>query len=380
MWKVPLFNFVFDKKELDAVNKILHSGWLTMGEASKKFEELFSRFIGTKHAIAVSSGTTALHLANLALGIGDGDEVICPALTFVAGANSIIYTGARPVFSEITGLDDLNISPEDIGRKITSKTRAIEVMHYGGCPCDMESIEKIAKDHGLYIIEDCAHAPGAKYNGKRCGSIGDIGTFSFYSNKNMTTAEGGMITTDDDGFAEKARLMRSHGMTSQTLDRHKGRSFSYDVTELGFNYRIDEIRSAIGIVQLEKLEEANKKRRELDRAYREKLSSIKGVKLPFGKNPGTSAHHIMPVLLDKEINREEFMGYMKDKGIQTSIHYPAINRLDLYCNKLGYDNVSLPITEAVAQQEVTLPLYPSMGNKAVGYVCDSIAAYFTRRE
>ena len=378
MWKVPLFDISFDEKEVIAAQEVIRSGWLTMGEVTQEFEQRFAEFTGVKHAIAVSSCTAALHMANRALDIGPGDEVICPSLTFVAGANSIVYTGAQPVFTDITSLNDFSISPQDIEAKITPLTKAIQVVHYAGYPCDMDRIMDLAKKYQLHVISDCAHAIGAEYNGKMCGSIGDIGCFSFFSNKNMSTGEGGMITTNNDELATKIRLMRSHGMTTLTLDRHKGHAFSYDVVELGFNYRIDELRSAIGIEQLKKLPSGNYRRRELSKMYREKLSDIDGLEIPFKNNYGSSSHHIFPVLLDKDVDRQNFMKHLKDKGIQTSIHYPPIHQFEFYSRNFGYKDDILPITEDVAKREVTLPLYPSMGDKNVTYVCNIVIEYLKK--
>jgi dTDP-4-amino-4,6-dideoxygalactose transaminase len=380
MWKIPLFDIGFNEKETVAVQKVLSSGWLTMGDQTERFEREFADFINVKHAIAVSNCTAALHLANLSLNLGENDEVICPSLSFVAGSNSIVYTGAKPVFADITDLNDFNISPEDIERKIGARTKAIQVVHYAGNPCNMDCIMEIANVHGVYVIEDCAHTPGSKYNGQNCGTIGDIGCFSFFSNKNMTTAEGGMITTNNDDLAKRIRLMRSHGMTTMTLDRHKGRAFSYDVVELGYNYRIDEIRSAIGIVQLGKLEDCNIRRCEIDQIYRERLADVYSIKVPFNIEYGVSSHHIFPILLDKEVNRQEFMEYLKNNGIQTSIHYPPIHLFDYYRRNFGYDEGMLSITEEVAKREVTLPLYSSMKNEDVHYVCDVISEYLKERK
>jgi dTDP-4-amino-4,6-dideoxygalactose transaminase len=317
-------------------------------------------------------------MANRALEIGQGDEVICPSLTFVAGANSIVYTGAQPVFTDITSLNDFSISLQDIESKITPRTKAIQVVHYAGYPCDMDRIMDLAKKYQLHVISDCAHAIGAEYNGKMCGSIGDIGCFSFFSNKNMSTGEGGMITTNNDELATKIRLMRSHGMTTLTLDRHKGHAFSYDVVELGFNYRIDELRSAIGIEQLKKLPSGNYRRRELSKMYREKLSDIDGLEIPFKNNYGSSSHHIFPVLLDKDIDRQNFMKHLKDKGIQTSIHYPPIHQFEFYRRNFGNKEGVLPVTEDVAKREVTLPLYPSMVDEDITYVCDIAIEYLRK--
>jgi dTDP-4-amino-4,6-dideoxygalactose transaminase len=376
MWKVPLCDLVFDEKEAEAVQEVIHSGWLTMGEITQRFENLFAQFIGTKHAISVLNGTAALHLANLALGITKDDEVICPSLSFVASANTIVYTGARPIFADIIGYNNFNISPEDIEAKITDQTRAIEVVHYAGYPCEMEQIIAIADKFGLHIIEDCAHAPGAEYQGQKCGTFGDIGCFSFFSNKNMTTAEGGMITTDNDDLAKRIKLMRSHGMTTLTLDRHKGHAFSYDVVELGYNYRIDEIRSTLGIVQLEKLRKNNKARYKFAQIYRERLAKIQGLQVPFENNRrDIPSYHIFPILLEKGVDRQKFMEYLKKKEIQTSIHYPPIHLFDFYRRTYNSQTISLPVTEDVAEREVTLPLYPSMRDEGVHYVCDNIVKF-----
>lgn len=373
MWKVPLFDTAFDEKEVEAAQRVIRSGWLTMGEVTQGFERRFAEFLSVKHAIAVSSCTAALHLANRALGIGQGDEVICPSLTFVAAANSIVYTGARPVFADIESLDNFSISLQDTEAKITQRTKAIQVVHYAGYPCNMDGIMDIAEGYRLRVIEDCAHAPAAEYKGRKCGGIGDIGCFSFFSNKNMTTGEGGMVTTNDDELAERLRLMPSHGMTSLTLDRHKGHAYSYDVIELGYNFRLDEIRSAIGLVQLEKLNDNNRRRQQIETWYRERLSSIPKIRVPYLNRVGIPTHHIFPLLLDGNVSRDEFMSGMRERGIQTSIHYPPIHLFEFYRRTFGFEKGHLPITEEVAGREVTLPLYPSMRGADVEYVCDSVA-------
>lgn len=366
-WKVPLADLDFDEREEEAVLAVLRRKWLTMGGETQAFEEEFAAFVGVKHAFAVSNCTVALHLAYEALGIGVGDEVIVPSLTFVATANAIMYTGATPVFADITSEQDFSISPEDIAAKITPKTKAIAVVHYAGYACDMERIQQIADQHGLAIVEDVAHAPGSSLNGKMLGSLGDIGCFSFFSNKNMATGEGGMITTNNDKLADHIRLMRSHGMTTLTWDRHKGHAFTYDVVSPGYNYRIDEIRSAIGRVQLAKLPANNEKRRELDAMYVELLPS--SVVVPYSDHRGVSSCHIRPILLPKGTDRQTFMAAMKERGIQISIHYPPIHQFSTYHN-----GTQLPLTDDVAQREVTLPLYPTMQMDAVQYVANAIQA------
>lgn len=372
MWKIPLFDITFDEQELEATQRVIRSGWLTMGEMTQKFEQQFAEYVGVRHAIAVSNCTTALHLANLALDIGPGHEVICPALSFVAAANSILYTGARPVFVDIKSLQDFTISPEDIQAKITPKTKAIQVMHYAGYPCDMDPIMDLAKRHQLHVVEDCAHAPGAAYQGSKCGNLGHIGCFSFFSNKNMTTGEGGMVTTNDDQLARKIRLMRSHGMTSLTLDRHKGHAHSYDVVELGFNYRIDEIGAALGLCQLAKLEKNNERRKKIVAGYQELLADLPLIEIPFKGFEQKSAYHIFPVLLDKRINRSMLIEEMKLKGIQTSIHYPSIHLFSYYQNRFEHARGMLPLTEEVSDCELTLPLYPHMNLDQVEFICNSL--------
>ncbi len=374
-WRVQLSDIDIGNEEIRAVSGVLRSKWLTMGAVTGEFEAAFARYLGVKYAFAVANGTAALHIAHEALGINSRDEVICPSLTFVATANSIMYTGAKPVFADIASLDDLNISPDSILKKITSRTKAITVVHYGGYPCNMDAIIKIAKKHSLFIIEDAAHAPGSEYKNKKIGAIGDIGCFSFFSNKNMTTAEGGMVVTDNPGLAKKIRLLRSHGMTTLTLDRHKGHAFTYDVEALGYNYRIDEIRAAIGLVQLNKLDSNNELRGHLVRMYRSRLNNHEKIMAPFYKYSGKPSFHIFPVLLKDKALRPRFMDYLKKRGIQSSIHYPPIHLFDFYKRKFGYKEGVLPLTEEASKREVTLPLYPGMRLEDVRFVTEAITSF-----
>jgi dTDP-4-amino-4,6-dideoxygalactose transaminase len=355
----------YGPEEEQAALEVIHRRWLTMGAVTQEFEREFADFVGAKHALAVSSCTDALHLACLALGIGDGDEVIAPSLTFVATTNSILYTQADVRFADILGETDLTISPEEIEKCITPRTKAIMVMHYGGYPCHMTEIMKIARNHGLAVIEDAAHAPGATYNECALGTWGDVGCFSFFSNKNLATGEGGMLVTERDDIAEKVKLLRSHGMTTLTWDRHRGHASTYDVLDLGHNYRIDEIRAAIGLVQLRKLSENNTRREIITERYRQGLGEFMswGVELPFLDAGGQPAYHIFPLLLPPSVERQLFMEGMRKRGIQTSVHYPPIHKFSYYQRR--YPGVSLPVTESIASREVTLPLYPGMTDKDV---------------
>ncbi|MBI4787224.1 MAG: DegT/DnrJ/EryC1/StrS family aminotransferase [Chloroflexi bacterium] len=377
-WLVPLADLDYGAEEETAVRDVLHSRWLTMGGVTQEFENEFAQFTGARHAIAVSNATVALHLAMLALGIGPGDEVIAPSLTFVATTNAVLYAGADVRFADIVGPCDLTIAPAEIEKQITPRTRAIVVMHYGGYAGRMDAILDIAARHKLAVIEDAAHAPGAKFDGRALGTLGDVGCFSFFSNKNLSTGEGGMLVTGRDDLAAKVRLLRSHGMTTLTWDRHQGHAHSYDVTALGYNYRIDELRSALGRAQLAKLEKGNARRREITARYWDALEGI-GLELPFrgafrgaGGSPAASACHLFPVLLPPDADRAAFMDGLRAAGIQTSIHYPPIHCFSYYRER--YPGVALPLTEAVAAREVTLPLYPTMSDAQVEMVIAAVRA------
>src|SRR5690348_13339685 len=269
-----------------------------MGPRVEELEREFAAFCGAPHAVAVANGTAALHLALLATGCGPGDEVILPSLNFVAAANAIVHTGAQPVFCDIVGPKELNLDPEDVAAAVTPRTRAVVTLHYAGYPYDVDAITEVCGGHGLAVVEDAAHAPGASWRGRSCGTLGDVGCFSFFANKNLPVGEGGMITTNDDGLAERLRLLRSHGMTTLTWDRHRGHASGYDVLVAGFNYRLDEVRAAVGLVQLERLPDENAARARIAARYRERLDGAHGMTLPF-RNVGdrTPSHHLAVVLL-----------------------------------------------------------------------------------
>ena len=370
-WSVRLSELDFGSEEIQRVVDVLESEWLTMGPETEAFEAAFARFLDVKHAIAVTNGTAALHLAHHVMDIGPGDEVIVPSLTFIATANSVLYTGATPVFSDVTGTHDFNIDPDDIERRITPRTKGIAVLHYAGYPADMDRIQSIARRHGLYVVEDAAHAPGSMYKGRKLGTIGDVGCFSFFPNKNMSTGEGGLVVTNDDRLAERIRRARSHSMTSLTWDRVRGHANSYDVLDLGFNYRIDEVRAAMGHAQLERLESNNNRRKVLMEKYLTGLLECSMIKVPFEPADGTFAFHLCPLLLAEEVDRAVFMSGMKERGIQTSIHYPPVHLFSYYIDRFGFQEGMLPVTEMITGREVTLPLYPGMSE---GDVCRVVTA------
>jgi dTDP-4-amino-4,6-dideoxygalactose transaminase len=367
MWKVQLFQLNYDKREVGAVSEVVAGGWITMGERTKQFEKRFGSLIGNgTKATAVSNGTSALHIALLALGLGHGDEVIVPALNFVAGINTIMMVGATPILANCTSLTDWNINPADIERKITPRTKAVMIVHFAGYPCDMDAISAVCSNYALKLIEDCAHSPCAIYKGKCVGSFGDAGCFSFFTNKNLSVGEGGMVTTRSEELHQQVRYLRSHGMTTLTLDRHQGRTISYDVITPGLNYRLDEMRAALGLVQLEKLEAAHKQRKAIVARYIEAFHKMEGLVIPFIDLMDVQpVYHIFPVLLPECCDRLIVIETLKKEGVQASIHYPAILEFSAY-KKM--DLGASPIANEVSQREITLPLYPTMNEKEVEIV------------
>jgi dTDP-4-amino-4,6-dideoxygalactose transaminase len=372
-WAVPLSDIVVDDEIASAVAEALRSGWWSMGPRVAEFERQFAGFCGAKAAVAVANGTAALHLSLLAAGCGPGDEVLVPSLNFVAAANAIRHVGATPVFCDIEGPTSLNVDPRDIEAAIGPATRALVVMHYGGHPCRMDAILEIAARHDLALIEDAAHAPGATWQGRACGTFGDLGCFSFFSNKNLPTGEGGIVVTDDDSLAEQLRLLRSHGMTTVTWDRHRGHAHDYDVVAEGFNYRFDELRAAIALVQLPRLRRSNAARGRISARYRAELEGVRGIRMPFGSDADTiPAYHLAVILLPPSRSRDEFRAALAASGIQTSVHYPPTHLFSRY-RELGAKR-QLPRTEEVAGQLVTLPLYPHMSEADVDAVVGAVRA------
>ncbi len=378
-WAVPLADLDFDDAEARAVVEVLESKWLTMGPVTERFECAFAAAVGARHAVAVSSGTAALHLACRALGVSPGDEVIVPSLTFVATANAAVYCGATPVFADIASVDDWTVSPEDVDRRMTERTAAIVVMHYGGHPCDMAAVLDVARGRGVPVIEDCAHAPLARLEGRAAGTFGAAGCFSFYANKNLAVGEGGMLVTDDDGVARRARAMRCHGLSSACAERHRGGGPLYDVAELGYNYRLDELRAAIGLVQLGKLARNNERRAGIMARYRELMDGMDGVRLPFAEPRGDPAYHICPALLDEHVDRGACIEALGERGVQTSVHYTPVHLLRYYRERFGYAEGALPLTEAVGAREITLPLHPLLGEREVTAVVQALEDTLDRR-
>ncbi|HLC67793.1 MAG TPA: DegT/DnrJ/EryC1/StrS family aminotransferase [archaeon] len=343
------------KEEADAVKNVLASGTLVRGSEIKKFEENFARYTGVKYGIATSNGTTALHSALLAHGIGKDDEVIVPTFSFVASANSVIYTGAKPVFADVDE-KSFNVTPEEIEGKITKNTKAVMVVHLYGQPCDMDRIKKICDSYGLVLIEDACQAHGAEFRGKKVGSFG-TGCFSFYATKNMTTGEGGMITTDDEKIAEKARIIISHGSSK-----------NYDNRTLGYNFRMTEMQAAIGSVQLGKLDEMNKARINNASLYSRLLKHKNDVELPAVLPNRTHVFHQYTI---KVHNRDKATKILGKNDIGYGVYYPKpIHCQEFYLN-LGYRS-TLPVSERLSENVLSLPVHPKLSAKDIEKITECV--------
>jgi dTDP-4-amino-4,6-dideoxygalactose transaminase len=369
-YKIPLFDLNLGNEEIEAVVNTIKSNWISTGPKCQEFEDLFSAMLGVNYAVTLANCTCALHLACLVLGIKENDEVICPSLSFAASVNCIRYVGAIPVFCDIKSLKHVNIDASRIEHLITPKTKAIMVVHMAGFPADMDAIMGIAAKYNLKVIEDACHGPLSEYKGRKLGTIGDVGCFSFFSNKNISTGEGGMLVTNDENYANRVRSLRSHGMTTMSYQRASGHATSYDIVELGYNYRMDDLRSSIGIAQLHHLKEDLVKRQKVRSFYLEALDGLDEVIVPFADNNEFVSNYIMQIVLkDSTIeNRDRIREELHSKGIQTSIHYPAIHQFSIYHKY----NAVLPITEYVCNNEITLPMYSKLTEEDVIFIVENL--------
>ncbi|MHB1860454.1 MAG: DegT/DnrJ/EryC1/StrS family aminotransferase [Solirubrobacteraceae bacterium] len=371
---MPLTDVAISEQDVEAVLDCLRSGWLTMGPRTRAFETSLARYVGTPHAVAVSSGTAALHLACLAAGIAEGDEVIVPALGFVASASAARYLGAIPTFCDVKGPHDLNLDVDDVAARITPRTRAVIAVHFCGYPADLPALRELCDAHELVLIEDCAQAIGARVDrgGPQVGTVGELGAFSFFSKKQLCVGEGGMVASADDELAARVRMLRSHAMSSGTWDRHLGHDPAYDIVDIGFNFRIDEPRAALGLSRLPRLERDIGRRRALVRAYRERLAGMPGIELPWDEHAvELSSHFAFPVLLPSREQRDSFRDGLKSAGVQ-STWYPALHRFTAY-RELSPEG-GLPAAEAAADRHCALPLSSSMDEAGVDLVLDAVRA------
>ena len=372
--QLPLSAPSFGEEEAQAVADVVRSQWLTMGPVTAEFEKEFSAFVGSTHGIMASSCTAALHLAFAALDLGPGDEVIVPSLTFVATANAVAYTGATPVFADIVSAECPLIDPAAVEAMVGPKTKAVCAVHYAGYVCYMKALRDICDRHGLALVEDAAHSPGATSPLGPAGSLGDMACFSSFSNKNLVTGEGGMVTTDDESLAKKMRLLRAHGMTATSWDRERGHASGYDVIERGYNYRPSELEAALGRVQLAKLPDLMARRRELVGMYREGIEALDGVGfIPFdAEGDAMSSCHILPLVTPSPEARDAMRAAAADAGIQTSVHYQPVHTF-----KVFQPQPALAVTEDYAARELTLPLFPAMLDSDVARVLDFLATQQT---
>jgi dTDP-4-amino-4,6-dideoxygalactose transaminase len=371
-WRVPLTDIAMGEQDVEAVLDCLRSGWLTMGPRTKAFEQALADYVGAPNAATVSSGTAALHLACLAAGIGPGDEVIVPAFTFVASASAARYMGAEPVLCDVRSPQDFNIDPEDVAQRITPRTKAVIAVHFCGYPAEILALRELCDEHGLLLIEDCAQAIGAHVDdaGRQVGTVGELGCFSFFSKKQLCVGEGGMVTTSDDALDARVRLFRSHAMTSSTWDRHRGHDPAYDVVDIGFNFRLDEPRAALGLSRLQRLDEGIRARRAIVRAYRERLADIAGIELVFDEQAVERASHFaFPILLKDRQTRDRFRDDLKANGIQTT-WYPALHSFTEYQRYAPVDG--LPRATEVADRHCALPLSSTMDESAVDTVVEVV--------
>jgi len=373
--KIPFSKPWIDEDEINEVVDTLRSGWLTMGPKTTKFEQLLAEYLGVKHVIAVNSCTAALHLSLVALGIGPGDEVITTPYTFAATTNVILQVGARPFFVDIEP-KTYNIDPEKIREAITQRTKAIIPVHFGGHPCDMKEIMAIAADAHLYVVEDAAHALGAEYQHRKIGTIGHLTCFSFYPTKNITTGEGGAISTDDDRLAEKLVILRLHGMSADAWKRYTDKgSWYYEIEESGFKYNMTDIEAAIGIHQIKKIEQFTEIRRRYAQQYNRELGEIRDIIVPYEKPEVKHVYHLYPILL-QDMNRDQFIRRMREAKIGCSVHFIPLHLHPLYRRLFRFNRSCFPIAEWVYEREVSLPLYPRMIDDEVRYVIDSIQKIF----
>jgi dTDP-4-amino-4,6-dideoxygalactose transaminase len=346
---------VLGEAEKRALLEVIDDRWLTMGDRVRRFERAFADLHRVEDAVAVGSATAALQLVLAAFDIGIGDEVLVPSMSFVATAAVVLHVGATPVFVDIAAADRPHLAIDHARRLITPRTRAVIVMHFGGYQVDLPAWRRLADERGILLFEDAAHVAGLTGT---VGTVSDASAFSFFTNKNMTTAEGGMVLVADEARRQRVRLMRAHGMTTSTLDRDRGRASGYDVVECGFNFRMDELRGALGLAQIARLPDWNETRVGLTARYRAKLAAeVPAVHVPFEPNHPTSGH-IMPVLLPHGCDRTTVMAVMLAAGVQTSVHYPAIHQFDYYRRR--FCGVRLPLTEEFSRRELTLPLHPAL--------------------
>lgn len=367
-----------DQQDIEAVVKVLQGDWLTTGPAVKEFENAVARYLGAQEAVAVNTGTAALHAAAFAAGIGPGNEVIVPPLTFVASANCVLYLGGKPVFADVRA-DTLNIDPAEIETKITPRTKAIIAVDLTGQPCDHDAIQQLARKHHLVVIEDAAHALGATYKGRKVGTLQDLTTLSFHPVKHITTAEGGMVITQDAEHAKRMRSLRHHGIDVDFQKRNEANLWLYDVINLGYNYRIPDVNCALGISQLRKLDTWLERRREIAKQYNQAFSHLPQVETPYIQPECESAWHLYVIRLNLDmlrVGRETIFKALRAENIGVNVHYIPIPWLSYY-QQLGYKRGECPVAEQAYERLITIPLFPAMSDQDVQDVIAAVGKVVT---
>jgi dTDP-4-amino-4,6-dideoxygalactose transaminase len=373
--QVPFHRASLGEEEIHAVSEVLRSGWITMGPRTFEFEREFARYVGAEHAVAVSTGTAALHLALEAAGIGAGDEVLLPTTTFTATAEAVIYTGARPVLVDIDPLT-MNIDPEDAARRITGRSKAIIPVHLGGQPCDLQQLHSLARQHSLRVIEDAAHALPSEYQDRKIGQISEFTCFSFYATKTLTTGEGGMITTNNPAAAERMRLMRLHGIERDAWKRYRGDgSWFYQVLEAGFKYNITDIQSAMGVVQLAKCDAMKRQREAVAARYLKAFSNCEELVNPTVlEDRQTSWHlYVLRLRLDRlSVDRNSFVDSLARQGVSCSVHFIPLHLQPFYREAFGYGPGCFPAAEREYRSCFSLPIFPCMTDAEITHVIDAV--------
>lgn len=376
-WKIPLFKIYWDKEDIKSVTEVIKKGMMwTDGEKIREFEKMIAEYMGRRYCVCFNSGTSALHAVLQAYGVGEGDEVIVPSFTFISTCNAPLFVGAKPVFADIEE-KTLGLSPEDVRQKISKNTKAVIPVHYGGMPCRIKEIKKIAEEFGLVLIEDAAEAFGAEIGGKKVGTFGDAAILSFCQNKIITTGEGGAVLTDSKRICEKLKLLRSHGRKEK-----RGYFFSPesgDYITLGYNFRMSEIAASLGISQFKKVKEIINKRRKIAQRFLEKLREIKEIETINPPEDFFCVYQMFPVIVDNRDKRDKLISYLAEKGIVTKVYFEPVHLTRFYKEELKY-RCNLPVTEKISERILTLPLYPSMTEEEIDEVVNEIKNFFAEEK
>jgi len=371
---IPYGRQSIDEEDIQAVVEVLRSEWLTTGPKVDEFEQVFADFVAASAGVAVSSGTAALHAAIYALGIGQGDEVIVPAMTFAATANCVVFQGGTPIFCDVDS-DTLLLDPALIESKLTSRTKAIIAVDYAGQPCDYDNIRSICEAHGLSLVADACHSLGARFKGRPVGSLADLNVFSFHPVKHITTGEGGMITTDDPLFVRRMKIFRNHGITADHRQREQQGSWIYEMVDLGYNYRITDFQCALGITQLRKLSRWLSRRQEIAKRYDTAFAESEAVKPLQSREESTHAYHLYVLRLEPahlRINRDQVFSSLRAQGIGVNVHYIPVHLHPFYQQRFGTGVGMCPVAEAAYEQIISLPIFPNMSDREIDEVIATV--------